>query len=341
MNDVVHVLVVSSVTPALLQQMRSVSTRLLVEDGAALLLNVFGAALRPGQAPPQPPAEGSDLDEMLAQAEVILAPRRLPGDTLQRAPHLKWIQATSAGIDFLDNTGILETDIVLTTASGIHVVPMTEYVVTAILYFTKEVSRLMENKNSKSWDRFNLRELKGQTIGVIGLGNIGMEIARVTKALGMNVLGVRRSKPSVPVPFVDAVYRPSDLGTVLKASDFVALAVPITPETKHMIGEVQLREMRPNSVLINISRGSVVDEAALVVALKEGWIGGAALDVFEAEPLSLGSELWDLPNVFMTPHISALSDQYDDRAAGLFCENLRRYLAGDQLINQVDKSKGY
>ncbi len=341
MNEVLNVLVASSVTPDLLQQMKSVSNKLSVEDGAALLLQEFGAALRPGQPLPQPPSEGADLNEMMARAEVILAPRRLPGDILQRAPNLKWIQATSAGIDFLDNTGVLESDVILTTASGIHVIPMVEYVVTAILYFTKDVSRLMANKAAKKWDRFNMRELNGQTLAVIGLGNIGMEIARTAKALGMNVLGVRRSKPSVLPPYVDSLYQPNDLETALKASDFVVLAVPITPETNQMIGEDQLKAMKPSAVLINISRGSVVDEAALVQALKESSIGGAALDVFEDEPLSQESELWDLPNVFMTPHISALSDEYDTRAVRLFCENLRRYIHGEELINLVDKSRGY
>lgn len=341
MSESVNVLVASSVTPDLLKQIRSVSPNISVDDGAGLLLQEFGAALRPGQPLPQSPPAGADLNEMLGRAEVILAPRRLPADILQRAPGLKWIQATSAGIDFLEDTGVLESDVILTTASGIHAMPMVEYVVTVMLYFTKDLKRLLANKESKKWERFNMRELNGQTVGVIGLGKIGMEIARTAKALGLRVLGVRRSAPPVVEPFIDALYQPDNLKTVLGASDFVVLAVPITHETNHMIGAAEFKAMQPSSILINISRGSVVDEGALVQALKQRQIGGAALDVFEHEPLSPNSELWDLPNVFMTPHISALSDEYDARAVGLFCENLKLYIHGDELINLVDKSRGY
>lgn len=337
----VNVLVASSISSALLQQIKRVSQKINVKDGAALLLQELASALRPGQALPQPAEEGADLNEMLSRAEVILAPRRLPKDILQRAPNLKWVQATSAGVDFLDDTGVLQSDIVITSASGIHVVPMVEYVVMVMLYFTKEVGRLMANKEAKQWDRFNMRELSGQTVGIIGLGRIGMEVARISKGLGMHVLGVRRSKPEVLLPYVDAVHQPDKLSLVLSSSDFVVLTVPITPETKHMIGDAQLKSMKPTSVLINVSRGTVVNEQALVSALKEGRIGGAGLDVFEQEPLPGDSELWKLPNVFISPHISALSDEYDTRAVRLFCENLRRYLNGEGLINLVDKSKGY
>lgn len=323
-----NVLVAHSLTPDQLQQIEAVSHNLGVEDGAALLLQELNFTLRPGQTLPQPPAEGANLDDMLARAEVILAPRRLPDNIIKRAPNLKWVQLTSAGIDSLDNTGILDSDIILTSANT-QEVPVTEWVLTAMLVFAKQVPGLIENRRNKAWERFNLMELHDRTLGIVGLGNIGGRMADLGKALGMQVVANRRSTTD------------TQLNDLLARSDFVVLTLPLTPETKGLIGEEELRVMKPSAVLINVARGPIVDEIALVRALKEEWIAGAALDVFQKEPLPEDSELWTLPNVFISPHIAGLSEAYDSRVVDLFCENLRRYMRGQDLLNLVNKTRGY
>jgi phosphoglycerate dehydrogenase-like enzyme len=174
------------------------------------------------------------------------------------------------------------------------------------------------------------------------MGHIGGEVARLAKAFGCRVLATRRSvSERAAGEGVDELLPASALPYLLAQSDFVVLCVPLTGETRHLIGEAELRAMKPTAVLINIARGAVVDEAALVRALKEGWIAGAGLDVFEQEPLPEDSALWSLENVILTPHISGGTEIYNQRATGIFCENLRRYLAGEPLMNLADAERGY
>jgi phosphoglycerate dehydrogenase-like enzyme len=262
---------------------------------------------------------------------------------MARASKLKWVQATQAGIDALEGSGVLESQVLLTTASGIHATPVGEYVLTAMLALAKQVTRLVEGKQGKRWDRFNLSELHGKTVGIVGLGNIGHAVARLCKAFDMRVIAVRRSAiaEQLPTPDVDEVRAKEALRWLLQESDFVVLCVPLTSETTYLIGAEELEAMKPSAYLINVARGSVVEEKALIAALKEGRIAGAGLDVFTQEPLPPESELWELPNVFLSAHIAGLSEQYDTRVTQLFCENLRRYLAGQELLNLVDRSMGY
>jgi phosphoglycerate dehydrogenase-like enzyme len=186
------------------------------------------------------------------------------------------------------------------------------------------------------------QELYGKTVGIVGLGHIGEEVARLSKACGCRVIGTRRSATErTRSDDCDEIMPSKDLPALLGKSDFVVLAVPLTNDTRQLIGETELRSMRSNAVLVNIARGAVVDEPALIRALKEGWIAGAALDVFEQEPLPPESELWDMENVIVSPHISGGTEIYNQRAAGIFRENLRRYLAGERLMNLADPARGY
>ncbi|MDE3076139.1 MAG: D-2-hydroxyacid dehydrogenase [Chloroflexota bacterium] len=284
----------------------------------------------------------------LEQAEVFFGMRVAP-DLPQRAPKLRWLASTLAGVDALAGTGLLEQPFAVTTMKGIHRVSMGEHIMSVMLMWVRGMPRFLQAQREGRWlppaERPRLGELWGSTLGVVGLGNIGDEVARRAKAFDMRVLATRRhvgpkdagSKPA----YVDRLLPASELDSLLSDSDFVLLALPLTGETRGILGERELGLMKPSGVLINISRGAVLDEPALIEALRTGRIGGAALDVFATEPLAAGSPLWDLPNVILTPHISGQSVRYWDRIVELFCENLRRYLAGEELINRYDPNRGY
>jgi phosphoglycerate dehydrogenase-like enzyme len=242
---------------------------------------------------------------------------------------------------------VVRSNVTVTTASGIHAVPISEYVIGAMLAFAKGFPRAMRAQGERAWRPYWPEELEQKTVGILGMGAIGARVALLCKALGMRVLAMRRSAEhrmtgeGTGDPAVDEMLPPSELAYLLSESDYVVAAVPLTTETRGMIGEEQLRAMRPSAVIINIARGAIIDEQALVRALREGWIAGAALDVFQPEPLPPESELWGLENVILTPHISGGTPRYMERAVELFCENLRRYLASEPLRNVVDPARGY
>jgi D-2-hydroxyacid dehydrogenase (NADP+) len=282
-----------------------------------------------------------DLAPILAEVEVIVA-SRLPGDIAQRAPRLRWVQALGAGVDhLLPAEALRRADFLVTNVSGVHAIPMAEMVLSLMLNFAKAWPAFLEEKRRHVWQRRLLSELDGKTLGLLGLGRIGGEVARVGKAMGMRVLGLRRSPAGAPPAYVDEMLGTADLPRLLAASDYVVCCLPFTPETRQLIGERELRAMRPSAVFINVGRGAVVDEAALVRALREGWIAGAGLDVFAEEPLPESSPLWDMDNVLITPHLGGDTDRYMERCTNLVCENLRRYAEGRPLLNVVDTRRGY
>ena len=230
----------------------------------------------------------------------------------------------------------------MTTASGIHAAPMAEYVIMVMLMFVKGMPRCFEQKKQKLWQRYNPTDLRSKVVGIVGLGHIGREVARLAKAFGMEVLATRRSaKPGARAKYVDRLFSREQLPQLLSSSDFVVLSLPVTTETKNIIGEKELKNMKPTAYLINVARGAVIDENALIRALEGNTIAGAGLDVFSAEPLPTDSKLWELPNVIFTPHISGNLDNYYKLATDLFCENLKRYVNGKKLFNVVDRKKGY
>jgi D-2-hydroxyacid dehydrogenase (NADP+) len=279
--------------------------------------------------------------EYLDSAEVLVGWARLPAEALARARKLRWIQSVGAGVDRMDPAAYRH--LLLTNASGVGAIPIAEYIVGAMLLFAKGFPRMFRRQREHIWDRrFQARELAGRTCGIIGMGAIGGEAARRARALEMRVLAIRRSAGAGATSEVaDELLPPSALPYLLRESDYVVLTVPLTSETRGMIGADELRQMKHDAVLINIARGPVVDEQALIAALRDGVIGGAALDVFEQEPLPADSPLWDMDNVVVTPHFAGGSDRYDDRLADMICDNLRRYLAGEQLRNVVDLDRGY
>jgi len=274
----------------------------------------------------------------------------MPDNWRALAPHLRWLQCSGAGVDGLQPTGVLDSDsgVIVTTATGIHATTISEYVFGSMLMFNRNWPEMMRLQvrhiwpRSANWYNLSRRELMDQTLAIIGLGHIGRRVAHLGRAFGMRVLATRRSvSEGEQDPDVDQLYPMERLHDVLRESDYIVLAVPLTPETDKLIGEPELRVMRNNAYLVNVARGRVIDEAALIRALREGWIGGAGLDVATEEPLSSNSPLYTMPNVILTPHISGVSVHYDDRLTKLFADNLRRYRAGETLRNRYEPQRGY
>jgi glyoxylate/hydroxypyruvate reductase len=296
------------------------------------------------------PLERSPADERrwrghLAEAEVMFDfDHAHLHDLPAVAPRLRWVQATSAGIgQMLLRTGLIRSPLVFTTASGIHATPLAEFVVLALLAFAKDLPRLVRDQSAHRWERYCGRELRGSTVGIVGLGRVGREVARSCGALGMRVMATRRTahEPAAHVDGVDLLVPPGQLSALLQEVDALVLACPHTPDTEGLIGERELRSMKRGSVLINIARGVIVDEQALIAALRDGHLGGAALDVARREPLAADSPLWDLPNVLISPHSASTADTENAKLTDLFCENLRRYLRGDALLNVFDRERLY
>jgi len=284
----------------------------------------------------------AELLSSAANAEALLTwGMYRPEAFCRAAPRLQWIHALSAGVDGLVSVPEIRARRIRVSATkGIHGLPIAEHVLGMILSFARGFHVLREQQRLPEWQKYrDADEISGKTAGILGLGSIGRIIAEKCKLLGMRVVGLRM-RPA-PEPMVDRVYRPTELPALLEESDHVVIALPLTPETHHLIGEKQLRTMKPSACLINVARGKIVDEPALIEALKRGWIAGAGLDVFESEPLPHSSELWTLPNVIVSPHMAAISPYYMDRAIKVFCENLARFRAGEALLHEFDWDAGY
>jgi phosphoglycerate dehydrogenase-like enzyme len=277
--------------------------------------------------------------------EIEIAVLDFPRDLLPRARNLRWFQQWAAGADWLlGHPEAVELDFVLTNASGVHPIPITEHIFALLLAFARLIDQSVRYQILGKWmpdeRKKNVFELADKTMVLVGVGAIGERTAQVATAFGMRVLGVRRN-PQVGAPGVEAMVGPDKLLKVLPEADFVVVTVPLTAETRGMIGERELQAMKPTAYLINIGRGGIVDEGDLIRALEGGWIAGAGLDVFEKEPLPESSPLWSMENVIITAHYAGFNPHYDERAMAIFLDNLRRYRAGEPLRNVVDKKLGY
>jgi len=314
-----------------LRMIKSVSSQISVKDGAALTV----AELRGYFSGKE------KLDALLAETDIIFG-FIAPPNTITRAPRLKWIQVTSAGVDRWRDTDTWKSRIILTGVSGIHATPIGEFVLGLMLMFAKGAPLSFQMKQKRQWQRYAPRVLRSKTVGIIGLGHIGSEVARLSKAFGMRVIATRRSaKQPGKARYVDTLLPAERMPQLLAESDYVVLCLPLTPETHHIIGQAELKAMKPSAYIINIGRGRLIDEAALIRALDEKRIAGAGLDVTETEPLPSESRLWDFDNVILSPHVAGGMEDYMMRATELFCENLRRYLNGKKLLNVINRKKGY
>jgi D-2-hydroxyacid dehydrogenase (NADP+) len=285
--------------------------------------------------------ERTAIEGLLDEIEIAVS---LPHDLLARAPRLRWVQEWGAGVDWLlRHPEVAELDFTLTNASGVHAIPISEQILGYLLAFARGLPAAVRAQDRRAWQapkRDQLFELAGKTMLLVGVGAIGARTTVIAAALGMRVLGIRRN-PAGDLPGVQAIYGPDRLYDLLPEADCVVLTVPLSRATQGMIGERELRAMKPTSYLINIGRGGTIQQPALIQALREGWIAGAGLDVFEQEPLPATSPLWDLDNVIMTAHYAGLTPAYDQRALAIFLDNLQRYRAGEPLKNVVDKAAGY
>lgn len=260
---------------------------------------------------------------------------------LVRLKNIQWVNSFSAGVDKLLTPETITLPIVITNSSGIHATPIAEHVIGFMLTFTRRFHRTWQNQTKHIWKPDEtITELRGKAVLIVGLGNIGSEVARLSHCFGARVFAVSRAKKE-KLPYVDLLKTDKYLDNLLPRADFVCICLPHTKDTHHLFGMTRFRRMKRTAVLINIGRGGIVNEREFVLALKKKIIGGAGLDVTEEEPLSPRSPLWDMENVIITPHHSGLSEKYMDRAIDLFCENLKKFLAGRPLKNVVDKKLGY
>jgi len=267
-------------------------------------------------------------------------------DLPELAPNVRWIQATSAGIGQFVKRMSYDTRMpgtIFTTASGVHAQPLAEFCLMVMTMFTKGLLRIIHEQDRKHWERYAGTDLQGRTLVIIGVGGVGREIARVGQALGMKVIGIKRQVSNVePASLnLDALYPQNKLHELLPQAEYLVLITPHTPMTEKMIGAKELALLPKGAVLINIGRGALVDEPALIEALRSGHVGGAGLDVFAEEPLPQESPLWEMPNVLVSPHSGSTSDRENSRLTELFCENLRRFLANKPLLNVFDAKKLY
>lgn len=259
---------------------------------------------------------------------------------LEQAPELRWLHTPSAGVDHVLIPPVLERDITVTNSAGVHAIPIAEFVMALLLSHAKRLPDYRAAQAAARWERsFRPGELYEQTLLILGIGGIGQAIASRAAAFGMRVLGSRRSPR--PIEGVAQVVGMDGWRALLPEADAVVIAAPLTEETRGMLDAAALEAMKPSAYLINIARGAIIDEPALIAAINAGRIAGAALDTFEEEPLPPESPLWRLPNVTITPHTTSGSPRMHERQIALFLENLRRFRGGEPMLNVVDKAAGY
>ena len=292
------------------------------------------------------PETRAEADTMLPEADVVLG-FAVRADNLARATRLRWIHCTAASVTGVLFPALVESAVVVTNARGLHGDAMAEHALALMLSFTRKLHHARDAQRASEWAQVAewteppaFGSLAGSTLGLVGLGAVGSALATRACALGMRVIAVRKRPAADPAPAHEQ-WPASRLGELLAVADWLVLAAPHTRETEHMIGAAELARMKPGARLVNLGRGALVYESALVDALRSGRLAGAALVVFAEEPLAASSPLWDMREVIVTPHTSGLAPRYWERAMEQFANNLRRWQAGEPLMNVVDKRAGY
>ena len=287
------------------------------------------------------------LRRVLPRADVAFTPF-VDADIFASLTRLKWVQSPAAGVGGLMYPALVASDVVITSARGIRARAMAEHVLGVAIALARRFPAAMRAQLAHRWAQDDLegpdsgvRTLHGQRIGIVGLGAIGIEVARIAAPFGLRVSAVRRHVDRPKPEGVDEVFAPERLHRLLEQSDILLVAAPHTSETRQLIGRREVAALKRGAFVINVARGKLVDDAALIDALSAGQVGGAALDVFTTEPLPADSPYWDLPNVIVTPHVSGAMEDYWTPLLALFAENLRRFERGEPLLNAVDKAAGY
>ncbi len=279
----------------------------------------------------------------LSQAEVMFEfDWERPEELMRRAPRLRWVQSTSSGIGpLVARLGLSDSPLLITNAAGIHAQPLAEFVLLAALYFAKEMPLMSAWKTERHWERFCGQEVAGSRMTLLGLGRVGSRIAELSAAVGIEVTGYRRTGATEAPPYVARVVDAAGLDAALPQTDLLVIAVPDTLETRNLVDRRRLELLPASAVVVNVGRGPILDEDALIELLRDGRLRGAALDVFAKEPLPASSPLWRMPNVIISPHSASTVRQENDRLVDLFIENLHRYLDGRSLINVFDHDRRY
>jgi phosphoglycerate dehydrogenase-like enzyme len=303
------------------------------------------------------PAEMAELLKSADGCDVMFT-FRVPPEMMRLAPQVRWIQLLSAGADHMPK-GCVSDEVTITTASGIHAVVIAEYTIASMLAFAHKFHALIRAQIRREWRRpgefmASVDVMRGRTLGVVGYGSIGRETARLAQALGMRVLALKRAPaehadpgwmpaglgdPDGRIP--ERFYGPEECRAMLAECDYITVTLPLTEATRRFIGAPELEVMKPHAYLVNIGRGDVIDQEALIEALRAGKIGGAGLDVFEREPLESDSPIWGMENVILTPHMSGGFKGYVQTCCEVFAENLRRFVANRPLLNRIDPALGY
>jgi phosphoglycerate dehydrogenase-like enzyme len=339
----------------ILKTMKIIATVALQPQHRAIIANAAPDA----EIVDRPCRTQDDVSALVSQGCDVMLTFRTPDDPLQRAPGLQWVQLLSAGADHVLSGPFKATSISLTTASGIHATPIAEYTLASMLSYAHRIHLSIRAQLRHEWLKSgqfmaSIEDLRGRTLGIIGYGSIGRETARLAQAFGMTVLALKRDPgdrkdhgwnpaglgdPDGTIP--QQFFGPEQRAEMLHECDFVSVTLPLTDHTRKFIGASEFAAIKPGAFVVNIGRGEVIDETAMIAALKDGKLGGAGLDVFEREPLPAESPLWDIENVILTPHMSGANRGYMDHACELFADNLRRFAANQPLLNLVDMKWGY
>jgi phosphoglycerate dehydrogenase-like enzyme len=269
------------------------------------------------------------------------APKKLLHDVFTMCKQVLWVHSRSAGLDKVLFPELVSSPVPLTNGSGVFSQSLGEFALAAILYFAKDLRRMIRNQAAGIWEQFDVDEISHQTVGIVGYGDIGRAVAKRVHPMGMTVLAHKRHPPQEHDPLIDEFYASADLLKMLLRCDYIVVCLPLTPETHHMIGDAEFAAMKPNAVIINVGRGPVIDEQAMVRALTANRIKGAGLDVFEHEPLAPGDPMYRLENVLLSPHTADHTADWLNEAMQFFMDQYHRFSNGEPLQNVVDKSLGY
>lgn len=286
------------------------------------------------------------FERLADDADVILSwsmSGKLLREVFLSAPRVKWVHSRSAGLDTVLFPELAASPVPLTNGRGVFSQSLGEFALGVILYFAKDFRRMVRNQEAGVWEQFDVEEISRQTVGIVGYGDIGRAVATRVRAMGMQVLALKRHGPPLynVDPLVNQIFRPEDREEMLARCDYIVAAAPLTAETRGLIGEREFAVMKPNAVVINVGRGPVIDEAAMVKALTERRIKGAGLDVFDTEPLPAGHPFYKLDNVLLSPHCADHTSDWTEQAMRFFLAQFERYRKGEPLVNVVKKELGY